>query len=153
MHNLDRDYISNIPLQVGYEVKIDKITLQTGIGVDFFNTLPTALNFNAKVDAPLSPNLTLSAVVEQGSYKFNAQTLENQITSWRYGPQLSWQIDPKTSLFSSLRLGNYNDGNFEQQSFSRLERKFGEFFLAANLFKWELSTRLRSKKWLFFSPR
>jgi hypothetical protein len=33
-------------------------------------------------------------------------------------------------------LGNYSDGNAETQSFTRLERKFGEFSLAANLFTW-----------------
>jgi hypothetical protein len=90
--------------------------------------------------------------VEQGSYKFNAQTLENQITSWRYGPQLSWQIDPKTSLFSSLRFGNYNDGNFEQQSFTRIERKFGEFFLAANLFNWSYQHDYAQESGYFSPP-
>ncbi|MBD1832052.1 hypothetical protein H6F61_04955 [Cyanobacteria bacterium FACHB-472] len=143
--------ITNIPIQVGWEGKIDQLTVQTAVGVDLFNRLPTALNFNTKVDVPIGQNVTLSGAVEQGPYKFNAQTLENQITAWRYGPNLYWQIDRNTSLFSLLRFGSYNDGNFEQQSFSRLERKFGQFSVAANLFNWSY-TRDREQQSGYFSP-
>lgn len=143
--------ITNIPIQVGWEGKINQVTVQTAVGVDLFNRLPTALNFNAKVDVPIRPNVTLSVAVEQGPYKFNAQTLENQITAWRFGPNLYWQIDRHTSLFSLLRFGSYNDDNFEQQSFSRLERKFGQFSVAANLFNWSY-TRDREQESGYFSP-
>ncbi|AFZ12759.1 hypothetical protein Cri9333_1876 [Crinalium epipsammum PCC 9333] len=143
--------VSNIPLTLGYQTKINQVTLQAGVGVDVFNRLPTAINFNTKVDVPVGNNITLSGVVEQGLYKFNAETLENQIRTWRYGPNLYWQIDRNTSLFSLLRLGNYNDGNFEQQSFSRLERKFGPFSIAANLFNWSYNEDY-SEKSGYFSP-
>ena len=143
--------ITNIPIQVGWEGKIDQVTVQTAVGVDLFNRLPTALNFNTKVDVPIGQDVTLSGLVEQGPYKFNAQTLENQITAWRFGPNLYWQIDRHTSLFSLLRFGSYNDGNFEQQSFSRLERKFGQFSVAANLFNWSY-TRDREQQSGYFSP-
>ncbi|MEW5855934.1 MAG: hypothetical protein AB1861_00895 [Cyanobacteriota bacterium] len=143
--------ITNIPIQVGWEGKINEVTVQTAVGVDLFDRLPTALNFNAKVDVPIGQNVTLSGVVEQGPYKFNAQTLENQITAWRFGPNLYWQIDRHTSLFSLLRFGSYNDGNFEQQSFSRLERKLGQFSVAANLFNWSY-TRDREQESGYFSP-
>ncbi|MBG1259734.1 hypothetical protein [Nostoc commune] len=154
--------ITNFPLQVGWQGKIGKATLQTAAGVDIFNRLPTAINLNAKVEVPIAPprvsssGQLLSAVVlsgnlEQGPYKSNARTLENQITAWRFGPDLYWQIDRKTSFFSSLRLGSYNDGNSEVQSFSRLERKFGQFSLAANLFTWNFDRDLERTSG-YFSP-
>jgi hypothetical protein len=154
--------ITNFPLQVGWQGKIGKATLQTAAGVDIFNRLPTAINLNAKVEVPIAPprvsssGQLLSAVVlsgnlEQGPYKSNARTLENQITAWRFGPDLYWQIDRKTSFFSSLRLGSYNDGNSEVQSFSRLERKFGQFSLAANLFTWNFDRNLERTSG-YFSP-
>jgi hypothetical protein len=153
--------VTNIPLQVEWEGKIDRVTLTVGGGVDIFDRLPSALNFNAKVEAPfamkasssgrLQSGVVVSAEVERGPYKSNAQTLEHQIAAWRYGPSIYWQIDQNTSLYSSLRLGTYNDGNFEQQSFSRLERKFGEFSVAANLFNWHYA-RDAQEKGGYFSP-
>ena len=155
--------ITNFPLQVGWQGKIGQVTLQTAAGVDVFNRLPTAINLNVKVDAPISPprvsssGRLLSAVIisgnlQQGPYKSNAQTLDNQITAWRFGPDLYWQIDRNTSLFSSLRLGSYNDGNSEVQSFSRLERKFGQFSLAANLFTWSYDRDLERTSGYFSPP-
>ena len=144
--------VSNVPLTIEYQTKINQVTLQTGVGVDIFNRLPTAINLNAKVDVPIGNNITLSGIVEQGPYKFNAETLDNQIRTWRYGPNLYWQIDRNTSLFSLLRLGNYNDGNFEQQSFSRLERKFGAFSIAANLFNWSYNQDYQEKSGYFSPP-
>ncbi|MEH1855994.1 MAG: hypothetical protein V7L11_31010 [Nostoc sp.] len=155
--------ITNFPLQVGWQGKIGQVTLQTAAGVDMFNRLPTAINLNAKVEAPISsPQVStsgqlLSAVVlsgnlEQGPYKSNIRTLENQITAWRLGPDLFWQIDRNTSLFSSLRLGDYNDGNSDVQSFSRLERKFGQFSLAANLFTWSFDRDLERTSGYFSPP-
>lgn len=154
--------ITNIPFQVGWEGKIGQVTLRTAAGVDFFDRLPLAVNLNAKVETPITQmrvsrsgkllsGVVLSANLEQGPYKFNARTLDNQITAWRYGPDLYWQIDRDTSFFSSLRLGNYNDGNFEVQSFSRLERKFGQFSVAANLFTWNYDRDFESKSG-YFSP-
>ncbi len=91
--------VTNIPLQIGWQGKVGQVTLQTAAGVDIFNRLPTAINFNAKVEAPIFPPklsssgrlisvLIVSANLEQSPYKFNAQTLENQITAWRFGPDL-----------------------------------------------------------------
>ncbi len=155
--------ITNFPLQVGWQGKIGQVTLQTAAGVDVFNRLPTAINLNAKVEATISPPqvspsgrlrslVVLSGNLEQGPYKSNVRTLENQITTWRFGPDLYWQIDSDTSLFSSLRLGNYNDGNSDVQSFSRLERKFGQFSLAANLFTWSYSRDLERTSGYFSPP-
>jgi hypothetical protein len=154
--------VTNIPFQIGWQGKIGEVTLQTAAGVDLFNRLPTAINLNAKVEAPiLQPQvsssgkllslMTVSVNLEQGPYKSNARTLENEITAWRYGPDLYWQIDRYTSLFSSLRLGNYNDGNSEVQTFSRLERKFGQFSVAANLFSWSYDRDLERTSG-YFSP-
>ncbi|MFN6539517.1 MAG: hypothetical protein RM021_024635 [Nostoc sp. EkiNYC01] len=155
--------VSNFPLQVGWEGKIGQVTLKTAAGVDVFDRLPTAINLNVKADIPILPArvsssgqlrslLVVSGNLEQGPYKSNARTLENEITSWRFGPDLYWQIDRNTSLFSSLRLGNYNDGNSEVQTFSRLERKFGQFSLAANLFSWSFDRDLERTSGYFSPP-
>ncbi|MDZ7965383.1 MAG: hypothetical protein RM368_10460 [Nostoc sp. DedSLP03] len=155
--------ITNFPLQVGWQGKIGQMTLRTAAGVDVFNRLPTAINLNVKVDAPISPPrvsssgrllsvVIISGNLEQGPYKSNARTLDNQITAWRFGPDLYWQIDRDTSLFSSLRLGSYNDGNSDVQSFSRLERKFGQFSLAANLFTWSYDRDLERTSGYFSPP-
>ncbi len=155
--------VSNFPLQIGWQGKIGEVTLQTAAGVDVFDRLPTAINLNTKVEVPILPArvspsgqlrslLVLSGNLEHGPYKSNARTLENQITNWRFGPDLFWQIDRNTSLFSSLRLGNYNDGNSEVQTFSRLERKFGQFSLAANLFTWSYDRDLEGTSGYFSPP-
>lgn len=155
--------ITNIPVQVGWEGKVDQVTLQTAVGVDFFDRLSPTINFNAKVEAPIKPAkvsrsgrllslVSLSGNLEHGPYKSNARTLDNQITAWRFGPDLYWQIDRNTSFFSSLRLGSYNDGNFEVQSFNRLERKFGQFSIAANLFTWNYDNDFERTSGYFSPP-
>lgn len=158
----DVESVINIPLQVEWEGKIDQVTVTVGGGVDTFDRLPAALNFNARVEMPIaikvSPSgqlqsgVVISADVEQGPYKSNAETLENQITAWRFGPSIYWQINPKTSLYSSLRLGSYNDGNFEQQSFSRLEHKIGQFSIAANVFNWNYTDDVQETSGYFSPP-
>ena len=154
--------VTNIPLQIGWEGKLDPVTVQAAVGVDLFNRLPTAPDFNVQIDLPIALKTTpsgnlrsgvvVSGVLEQGPYKFNAQTLENRITDWRLGPNVYWQIDRNTSLFSSFRLGNYSDGNYEQQSFSRLEHKFGQFSVAANVFTWAYKRDFEHKKGYFSPP-
>ena len=154
--------VTNIPLHVEWEGKVDRVNLTVGGGVDLFDRLPTAVNFNAKAELPLaikvSPSgqlqsrVIVSAAVEQGPYKANAQTLDNQITAWRFGPSIYWQIEPNTSLYSSLRLGSYNDGNFEQQSFSRLEHKIGQFSVAANVFNWSYTHDVQETSGYFSPP-
>ena len=127
--------VTNIPLGIDWETKINSLKIRPGVGVDL-SSGSTTPNFNLKVDYPLTSGLTVSADLQQGAYKFNAKTIENQISALRYGPSIFWQIDKDTSLFSSLKLGSYSDSNQEQQSFSRIERKFGEFSVAGNLFTW-----------------
>jgi hypothetical protein len=154
--------ITNIPFQVGWKGKIDKVIVQTTLGVDLFDRLPTAINLNAKVETPIGINVTpagklrsglvVSANLEQTPYKSNARTLDSQITAWRLGPELFWQIDSNTSLFASFRMGKYNDGNDERQLFSRLERKIGQFSVAANLFNWSYDRDLESTSGYFSPP-
>ncbi|WP_236141110.1 hypothetical protein [Nostoc sp. CMAA1605] len=155
--------ISNIPVTIGWQGKLEQVTLQTAAGIDIFNRLPTAINFHAQVESPivkpevsasgkLVSGLILSVNLDKEPYKSNAQTLENQISAWRFGPNLYWQIDGNTSLFSSLRLGNYSDGNSEIQSFSRLERKFGQFSVAANLFTWSYDRNVERTSGYFSPP-
>ena len=127
--------VNNILLGINWETKINSLKINPGVGVDILIGATTP-NFNLKVDYPLTTGLTVSADLQQGAYKFNAKTIENQISAVRYGPSIFWQIDKDMSLFSSLKLGSYSDNNQEQQSFSRLEHKFGEFSVAGNLFTW-----------------
>ncbi len=126
---------TNIPLGLAWETKINSLKIRPEVGVDILSGVNTP-NYSFKVEYPLTSGLTVSADLHQGAYKFNAKTIENQVSALRYGPSIFWQIDKDTSLSSSLKLGNYSDNNEEQQSFSRIERKFGEFSVAANLFTW-----------------
>ena len=144
--------VTNIPFQIGWEGKIDTIKIQPSIGIDLFNRLPIAINLHLNAEVPIAPNLTLSVAIDREPYKSNAKVLENGISSWRYGPSLYWQIDPKTSLFSMYRRGNYNDGNTENQSFSRLERKIGQFSVSANLFTWAYAQDMNPKSGYFSPP-
>lgn len=148
----DTETVTNIPIQVGWQTNLGKSTLKVAAGVDIFKRLPVALNLDVQATVPITPSLTLTGVVNQGPYKANATTLENQITAWRFGPDLYWRINRKTSLFSSLRLGFYNDDNSEVQSFSRLEHKFGQFHAAANLFTWNLKKDMQAESGYFSPP-
>ncbi len=127
--------VNNIPLQLGWETKIDSLKVQPGVGIDLLDGSVTP-NFNLKVDYPLATGFTLSADIQQGAYKFNAKTIANQVSALRYGPTIFWALDANTTIFSTWHFGNYNDGNNEIQSFSRIERKVGEFSIAGNLFTW-----------------
>ncbi|MEO0885550.1 MAG: hypothetical protein AAFY54_06390 [Cyanobacteria bacterium J06648_10] len=145
--------VTHIPLTVAWEGDINDVSLAIEGGLDIYNRLPLDTHFDAQVSVPLGNAATLSMAVEQGPYLFNAQTLENGISTWRYGPNIFWQIDPKTTLFSLVRLGHFNDGNFEQQSFSRLERTFwGEAAIAANLFNWSFQQDLETTSGYFSPP-
>lgn len=128
--------VLNIPLIINWTREMGDFTTTLGGGVDFFDDLPTAINVNVSTSVPLGNQATLSFFVDRAPSKFNAMTLNNQIKAWRYGPNLYWQIAPDTSFFSLVRWGRYNDGNREQQSFSRLEQKLGDFSIAANVFNW-----------------
>ncbi|MBW4522352.1 MAG: hypothetical protein KME16_22080 [Scytolyngbya sp. HA4215-MV1] len=144
--------IINIPLQVGWEGKWGPFKLRPTAGVDIFDRLSLKPNLNLEIETKLFRNITLMGVVEQAPYKFNAKTLDNEISAWHFGTNLFWQIDRDTSLFSLLRFGNYNDGNHEQQSFTRLERKFGDFFAAANLFNWSYDNNFETRSGYFSPP-
>ena len=145
------DNVNNIPLKFQWSGRRGGISLSAGAGVDFFNRLRSGYNLNASISGEVSPGLNLSAVVENGPYKFNAKTLENEITAWRYGPNVFWQIAKDVSLFSFFRWGNYSDSNVENQSFTRIEKKFGQFGVAGNLFVWSYSQD-RNADSGYFSP-
>ncbi|MEO0984708.1 MAG: hypothetical protein AAFY20_04065 [Cyanobacteria bacterium J06639_14] len=147
----DVNSVVNIPLRTAWTSEMGDFTTTLGGGVDFFNQSPTAINIDASTSVPLGDQATLSFFIEHGPYKFNATTLNNQITAWRYGPNLYWQISPSTSFFSLVRWGRYNDGNREQQSFSRLEVTFGDFSVAANVFNWRYRENAESASG-YFSP-
>ncbi|NET38483.1 MAG: hypothetical protein F6K19_41905 [Cyanothece sp. SIO1E1] len=144
--------IINVPLQVGWQGQVNQLDINVKGGLDFFNRLPVAPNFDGSIAAPIARNVTLSGIVTWEPYKFNAKTLENQITALRLGLNLFWQIAPQTSLFSLVRLGAYSDGNTEQQSFSRLERKFGRFSVATNLFNWVYREDVEATSGYFSPP-
>jgi hypothetical protein len=131
--------LTNIPLKIEWEHTIGASKLLLGAGVDFFDRLSTVPNFDLQITTPLLPHVTFTGVVQQGLYKTNAETIAAKISAWRLGPTVFWQIDPTTSFLSSFRWGSYSDGNTEYQSFTQLERKFGQFSLAAKLFTWHFS--------------
>ena len=125
------DSVTHVPLTVGWRGQRGNLTLEASAGLNFFNTLPVDTHFKSKVSAPLSSRANISATVEQGPLLFNAEAINNQISSWQYGPEFYWQISPNTSLFSSLRFGSYSDGNQAVQSYSRLERTIAEVATAS----------------------
>ena len=118
--------VGHVPLTLGWKGNVNDVELELSGGVDLFNRLPTDTHASAIATAPIGQDASISVSVEQGPHLFNAQTLENGISKWQYGPDFYWQITPKTSLLSKVRIGNYSDRNWEQQSFSRLERTIGE---------------------------
>ena len=144
--------VSNLPLQLGWEHKLGNFNLNVAAGIDVFDRLPISPNVALEVVAPLFPSVTLTGVVEQGAYKSNAQTLGHGISALRYGTNLYWQMDKNTSLFALYRRGNYSDDNREEQLFSRLEHKFGQFSIAANLFTWSFDQNAESRKGYFSPP-
>lgn len=148
----DVDTIFNVPLKASWTRRMGDFTTTAGGGVDLFNQLPVALNLNATISVPIGEKAVLSFFVDHGPYKFNASTLNNQITAWRYGPNLYWQITPDMYLFSLARWGRYNDGNREQQSFSRIEKKLGDFYIAGNLFTWRYQEDAESASGYFSPP-
>ncbi len=148
----DVDTVFNVPLKAAWTGEMGDFTTTLGGGVDLFNQLPLAINFNANTSIPIGKKATLSFFVDYEPYKFNATTINNQIKAWRYGPNLYWQITPDMYLFSLVRWGRYNDGNQEQQSFSRVEKKLGDFYVAGNLFTWRYREDAESSSGYFSPP-
>ncbi|PZO38031.1 MAG: hypothetical protein DCF19_17455 [Pseudanabaena frigida] len=143
--------IYNVPLQFGVEKKLGSVNLSVRAGIDIYDRLPTTANIEVNASVPVLNGVTLFGFFEQRPYKSNVNTLENQIKIRRFGPNIYWQIDPYTTLFSLYRWGDYNDGNTDQQSFSRLERKLGQFAIAANLFTWFYEREAQPNT--YFAPR
>jgi hypothetical protein len=146
-----KDSIYNVPLQFGVAKKIGPVNLDVRGGIDVFNRVPTTANIEINANLSVFDGITLFGFFEQKPYKSNVNTIENQIKIRRFGPNIYWQIDPYTTLFSLYRWGDYSDGNTDQQSFSRLERKWGQFAIAANLFTWFYERE--SAPNTYFSPR
>ncbi|MEM9089545.1 MAG: hypothetical protein AAGC93_12460 [Cyanobacteria bacterium P01_F01_bin.53] len=149
----DLEAVRHVPVTLGWEREIENVTLAVSGGLDIYNRLPLDTHFNVSASIPVGSAANLTLSLEQGPYFFNAQTLENGISMWRFGPDLFWQIDPDTTFFSLVRFGDFNDGNFEQQSFSRLERKFwGDAAIAANVFNWRFQENFEATSGYFSPP-
>jgi hypothetical protein len=58
--------VTNIPLHVEWEGKVDRVNLTVGGGVDLFDRLPTAVNFNAKAELPLAIKVSPSGQLQSG---------------------------------------------------------------------------------------
>ncbi len=144
--------VNNVPINLSWETKIDSVKIEPSIGVNLFDRLPASPTYGLKASIPVTSGLTLSAAVESGAYKFNTETIQNQISAVRYGPGILWQIDPDTSFLAIYKFGNYSDGNTENQLFSRLERKSGQFWIAANLFSWGYGQNIGSASGYFSPP-
>lgn len=146
-----KDSIYDVPLQFGVAKKIGSVNLDVRGGINVFNRVPTTANIEVNANLSVVDGVTLFGFFEQKPYKSNVNTIENQIKIRRFGLNVYWQIDPYTTLFSLYRWGDYSDGNTDQQSFSRLERKWGQFAIAANLFTWFYERA--SAPNTYFSPR
>ncbi len=143
--------INNVPINLSWETKIDSVKIEPSIGVNLFDRLSTSFSYGLKASIPITSDLTLSAAVEAGAYKFNTETIQNQVSSVRYGPGIAWKIDKNTSFLATYKLGNYSDGNTENQLFSRLEHKSGQFWIAGNLFSWGYGQNIGAASG-YFSP-
>ncbi|MEL6927208.1 MAG: hypothetical protein AAFO95_01075 [Cyanobacteria bacterium J06600_6] len=153
--------VNNIPLYLSWLTTIGKTDITITGGVDLFDRLAAVPRFSLKASRPLFSSVTadgklkslfvLSAQAQYQAYKFNAETLENEIDVWRFTPSIYWQIIPNLSLFTLGQYGTFNDRNQELQSFSRLEKKLGSFSIAANLFTWNFESDL-SETSGYFSP-
>ena len=157
----DIETVNNIPLYLSWSTAIGKTDLTITGGADLFDRLTAVPRFSLKVSKPLFASVTpdgklkslfvLSAQAQYQAYKFNAETLGNEIDFWRFTPSIYWQIVPNLSLFTLGQYGTFNDGNQELQSFSRLEKKLGPFSVAVNLFTWSFEQDL-SEESGYFSP-
>jgi hypothetical protein len=144
--------VNNTPVDLSWETKIDTVKIEPSLGLNLFDQLPASPTFGLKVAVPITPGITLSGAIEQGAYKFNTETIQNQVSALRFGPGLFWQIDRDTSLVASYKYGIYSDSNTENQLFSRLERKSGQFWIAANLFSWGYGKNIGAAKGYFSPP-
>jgi hypothetical protein len=144
--------VNNVPINLSWETNIDSVKIEPSIGVNLFDRLTSSPTYGLRVAIPIASGLTLSGAVESGAYKFNTETIQNQISAVRYGPGISWQIDQDTSFLAIYKFGNYSDGNTENQLFSRLERKSGQFWVAANLFSWGYGKNIGSASGYFSPP-
>ena len=154
--------IQNFPIQTTWIKQLGENTLKVGGGLEVFNRLPIQPRLQAEIEVPVGTEKSLTGQLnrgaifklgsEYGPYKFNAKTLENGINVLHVKPQVYWQIDPKTSLYSHYKFGAYNDGNIEHQTFSRIERKIGNAYIAGNLFSWNYKTDNELSKG-YFSPK
>ena len=157
----DFETVNNIPLYLSWQTALGKTDLTLTGGVDLFDRLAAVPRFSIKASRPLSSSVTadgklkslfvLSAQAQYQAYKFNAETLANEINVWRFTPSIYWQILPDLSLFTLGQYGTFNDSNQEWQSFSRLEKKLGSFSVAVNLFTWNFESDL-SETGGYFSP-
>ncbi|MGY6529688.1 MAG: cellulose synthase subunit BcsC-related outer membrane protein [Cyanobacterium sp.] len=158
----DVEDITQIPLVFGWQKQLNKTNLNLNLGIDFFDRVRNSPNFRINAEQPLSIRVNevgelqslfvAGATIEHQAYKFNATTIENEITSWRFTPQFYWLIAPDLSLFSFAQYGTFSDGNDEFQSFTRLEKTFGEFSLSGNLFVWSFAENLESSSGYFSPP-
>ena len=146
------DSVLNAPLRFNWKDEIGGFKVTAGGGVDLFDRLPPQPTFNASAAIPVFSTVTLTPTVEYGAYKPNAKTIGNQINALRFGTNFYWQIDSHTSLASLFRLGVYNDGNFEQQVFSRFEHRIGNFSVALNLFSLIYKNDLSTQSGYFSPP-
>lgn len=156
----DIPFTSNIPLYWSWQRNTSDYKLTVNSGVDVYNRLPVTPYLSTTVEIPVFSSvgkkglrslLVFSGTIEHQAYKFNAKTLDHKINYWRFRPSFYWQILPNFSLFTLGQLGYFNDGNQEFQSFSRLEKKLGDFAIAINVFTWSFQQDLGTTNG-YFAP-
>ncbi|MDX1978459.1 MAG: hypothetical protein SFT94_12375 [Pseudanabaenaceae cyanobacterium bins.68] len=134
--SLRPDTITLTPIQLGWEGRVGEVSFSTALRINLYDKIPTTVGVLTSATWPVLPNLFLTAKYEQTALESTPASLQQGITARNYGPTLFWQIDPDMSLFSFYTITNYNDGNRAQVSYTKLERKFGQFAVSANLVTW-----------------
>jgi hypothetical protein len=125
---------------------------EINLGIDLFDRLSPEPSFDARIIIPITSTVKLAPALEYGAYKFNATTLENQITQFQVGADLDWDLSPETSLSANFRWGDYNDGNSRTSLFVRLGQEIGEFSIAANVFNLSYQRDVQESSGYFSPP-
>ncbi len=90
------EQVVNIPLLATWRKNAKDFNLELTGGVEFFDRLPTDFTLKAKIERKINLNaneankqssfMVITGNFQREPYKFNAQSLQNEIVAWRFGP-------------------------------------------------------------------
>lgn len=142
-----------IPVRLGWEGAFDNYRLNLQAGATYYNIdpYPDALGADAAINYAALPNLFLGFRAEHGPMRYAPSTLAQpeKTTNTQLGPNLYWQIDPRTSFASLYSVSYFNNANRAQLTFSKLKRDIGPFYVGGTLVTFSYD---RETPDAFFSP-